>query len=156
MAQGIKGVAPKSIQKLDKKLEMAEKKARGATTKELAMEYGVSTARISKILADQNIQEFIEEITRAMTFNEGLKAYKNVAYAIDSYQKTKDPQLRSEGFKASLELMRSIGVLESKNVSVSIQNITNTQNNIVSPMMQELIQKHLGLKETKVIDVKED
>lgn len=124
---------------------MAKDAIKGARKKDIAIKYGLSEAHVRQILKKENIADFIEEVTKAITLKEGLEAYKNISYAIQNYRTTDDQQLRSHGFQASMDLMKSIGVLESRNVSISIQNIQNTQNNVVSPMMQELIQKHLGL-----------
>lgn len=133
------------MRKVRRNLDMAKDAIKGARKKDIAIKYGLSEAHVRQILKKENIADFIEEVTKAITLKEGLEAYKNISYAIQNYRTTDDQQLRSHGFQASMDLMKSIGVLESRNVSISIQNIQNTQNNVVSPMMQELIQKHLGL-----------
>lgn len=137
-------------------IEIAEKTIQGASVKELTLEYGLSEARIKQIQKSGSVQEFIDEVTKAIALKEGAEAYKNISYAIQNYRTAKDPQLRANGFSASMELMRSLGVMESQKVSIQIQNITNTQNNLISPMMQELIQKHLGLNKSLVTAVTED
>lgn len=142
-----------NMRKVRRNLEMAKDKIGGKKTKEISLKYGLSEQRVNAILKNENIADFIEEVTKAITLKEGLEAYKNISYAIQNYRTTDDQQLRSHGFQASMDLMKSIGVLESRNVSISIQNIQNTQNNVVSPMMQELIQKHLGLPKTLDVEV---
>lgn len=140
--------------KLKRDIKIAKDRIGGAEKSELSVKYGLTPQRINQILKQESIQDFIDEVTKAITLKEGVEAYKNISYAIQNYRNEKaDPQLRSHGYDASKELLRSIGVLESRNVSISVQNITNTQNNIVSPMMQELIQKHLGLKQPEVIEL---
>jgi len=143
------------IQREARNTKIAVDRASGLSCREIGKRYDLSCQMVSEICQRGDVRQFIEEITKSLALNEGMTAYKNVAHAIDSYQKksTNDLnkedriQLREHGYKASVRVLESLGVLESQKTSISIQNITNTQNNVVSPMMADLIKKHLGIGE---------
>lgn len=152
------------MQKASRKVrdvKIAVERAAGLSCRELGKRYDLSKQTISDICARGDIKQFIEEITTSLALNEGMTAYQNVAHCINAYQKKKTNelpkedriQLKDHGFKASVKVLESLGVLESQKTSISIQNITNTQNNVVSPMMSDLIKKHLGLG-PEVIEMK--
>jgi hypothetical protein len=140
-------------------LEVAKKRLEGKDLNQIGREVGLKRSRVGDILRRGDIKEFIEEVTKQITFVEGVTAYDNIAHAIDRYRKEgketdakgklipPDFQIRDHGFRASMDLMKSLGVLQSDRLSVSITNISNTQNNVVTPMVAELIRKHFSLPE---------
>ena len=135
---------------------MAELYVGGKSQKEIGRLMGLKRNAVSYILNKKDIKEYTNRLTQMLVEDEAGQAYLNYSYAINSYQaEGSDPQLRADGFKASGEVLRSLGVLESNRVSVNFTNITNQQTNIVSPMLQELIRKHFIIEaptEVEVID----
>jgi transcriptional regulator with XRE-family HTH domain len=142
-------------------LKIAKMRVGGMSQREIGRKIGLKRNAVSAILNKKDIKEYIQGLTAMLVEEEAGEAYLNLSYAINSYQsKDADPQLREHGFKASGEVLRSLGVLESNKVSVNFTNITNSQTTIVSPVIQDLIRRHFGIQEPpkeieEVIDVTE-
>ena len=134
-------------------VQIAVQKASGSSDREIGRKWGMTRQGINEIVNRGDVKALIKEITNKMALKEGVKAYENISYCIDVYRKKKIDdmpkekalQMRDHGFKASVKVLESLGIFESAKTSVNVQNITNTQNNIVSPMMADLIKKHLGI-----------
>jgi predicted XRE-type DNA-binding protein len=149
----VKGEAMKK-----RNLAIAKMRLDGMSQREIGRKIGLKRNAVSAILNKKDIKEYIQKLTTMLVEEEAGEAYLNLSYAINSYQsKDADPQLREHGFKASGEVLRSLGILESNKVSVNFTNITNSQTNIVSPVIQDLIRRHFGLPEPDktIIDVTE-
>ena len=143
----------KSVATKKRDLKMAEMYVGGKSQKEIGVIMGLKRNAVSAVLNKKDIKEYTNKLTQMLVEEEAGQAYLNYSYAINSYQAPQsDPQLRADGFKASGEVLRSLGVLESNRVSVNFTNITNQQTNIVSPMLQELIKKHFQIEQIETLE----
>jgi hypothetical protein len=154
-SQSLKDKTPRKRAVATKKrdLKMAALYVGGKSQKEIGLIMGLKRNAVCAVLNKKDIKDYINNLTKMLVEEEAGEAYLNYSYAIKSYQSPEsDQQLRDHGFKASGEVLRSMGVLESNRVSVNFTNITNQQTNIVSPMLQELIKKHFMIEAPEVID----
>lgn len=114
---------------------------------------GLSHSRVSKRLQKKEVQEYIESLQRRLMKETLPGAFDNVNTAIGVYLHTEDQQMREHGFRASMEVLKAASILPSPTPSVFIQNLQ--QNNIMSPIVAEVLKKHfMGM--TAPIDMNEE
>jgi hypothetical protein len=108
---------------------MAVLAANGATTRTIEAQVGYDHTTVSRALHTPPAKAIIEAI-QARIINEAItQGADNIIHAVTSYKSIPpngegaDPQLREHGYKASMELLRSIGILPSHSTSVFIQQI---------------------------------
>ncbi|HRQ68407.1 MAG TPA: helix-turn-helix domain-containing protein [Candidatus Syntrophosphaera sp.] len=117
----------------------------GVTYREIGDRFGISPSRVSEILNRDEVRRYIDRVTNRMISETLEKSYENVHYVVERYRSNEDDKEKEHGFRASLEVLRGAGVLPGAAQSLTIANITNSQTNILSPVVAELIKKHLGL-----------
>ena len=100
----------------------------------------------------EQIQKASQEAVRKMAERDVQAAYENYSSAIKNYRSTGDKVEKEHGFRASRDVLTAMGILPANTQSISIQNITNKQTNIISPVVMEMIQKHLRLKPPEEVE----
>jgi len=120
--------------------------AHGASHRAAGAQLGISHHSVQADLKTDVGQAIIAKIT-ADTIRDAATAAANLRYAIQAYQPANrrgakcaesaqsspiiaDAQLREHGYKASVEVLRAVGVLTSHSQSVTINNILNQSNNL--------------------------
>ena len=133
-------------------LQIADERMNGATLQEIASKEGVHESTISRKLSRPEVKAYLESIHQRI-ITEGIsKATENLIHAVDSYKtKDADHQLKEHGFKASLEVSRSIGLLPSHTLAPQITTILNVQNNqYITPVVMKAIKLSLASSELEL------
>jgi hypothetical protein len=125
--------------------KMATLAANGATTRDIEIATGYDHSTAARSLQTSEAKAIIEAI-HSRVINEAVtQGADNIIHAVSKYKSIPasgdlaDPQLREHGFKASMEMLRSIGILPSHTQSVMIQNIYNSTTNILSPALSQVL-----------------
>ena len=121
-------------------MAIAEARVSGKSLQEIATPANVHESTISRRLAKTEVREYIEHLHQDLIASSLGKAVGNIYHAINSYVTgatikaiTKDgkeidltdTQLREHGFKASLKLAESVGILPAQAQTILINNIYN-------------------------------
>lgn len=142
-------------------LKIIEGTVAGKTCEQIGKEVGCAKSTVHKVQHNPDVKTKIQKIYNKLVGESLDLAASNIAYAIKHYQDRKlqdvkdnqgnvkkvwilDEQLRDHGFKASQKLLESAGLLTSHQVSIVHQTFVNQQNNVVSPVINDLISKYFG------------
>ena len=133
----------------------------------IAKEVGVCRGTVYNALGSSEIREKIDRVRNEIAEKAYQKAASNVINAINTYEDDVEEKKRNDkievmkkqhGFTASMDVLRSIGVLPSNAMAPQITNILNVQNNtIVSPVVERLLNQSLNsISADQVIDCEVD
>ena len=121
-------------------MQIAEERVQGLTLQEISSPRGLHESTISKKLSKPELQNYLDKLQIELINNTLPIAAENIHHAINKYKSgatikalTKDgqeielpdSQLRDHGFKASLRVLESTGLLNSHAPSVIFQQIIN-------------------------------
>jgi predicted transcriptional regulator len=136
---------------LEQDIQIAEARAAGASLQEIASQNGFHESTACRKLQKPDIKKHIEAIQAKIADECYNQAAENISLAIKQYKpqaalktEERDPQLREHGFKSSLRILESIGILPSHAPSIMIQQIYNTNNiinNDISKLLDNLYDK---------------
>ncbi|MDD5722640.1 MAG: hypothetical protein PHY29_02745 [Syntrophales bacterium] len=117
--------------------------AHGYASREVARQTGVSPSTVQRRLRAPEIRAAVERLHDELMSTSLAEAANNIKHMIHSYQEPGlhvikrardgsttemqvfDEQLREHGFRASMEMLRSVGILPSQGTAILIQNIYN-------------------------------
>ena len=108
---------------------------------------GLHQTTITRTLQKPEIAARIEKLQNKVADQYMEDAVENFGHAITSYRKLgpkDDFQLREHGFKASVEICRSIGILPSHAPSIMVQNVLNVSQTVNSPIVDRLLNQVSG------------
>lgn len=135
---------------------IAKLRAQGKTYREISDEVGISAPAIHRrVNKNQEIQRFIEAYHKRLVHRSLPKAVKNVEHAISAYtdpQQKDDQQLKDHGFKASLEVLKSAGLLPSQSQAFFIQQVFNDNRAVVVTPEVDRVLDLVGLSASRVIE----
>lgn len=154
-------------------MAIAEARVSGKSLQEIATPANVHESTISRRLAKTEVREYIEHLHQDLIASSLGKAVGNIYHAINSYVTgatikmiTKDgttiditdTQLREHGFKASIKLAESVGILPAQAQTILINNIYNDNRTEMPEAVRELFAKVTtsggkGLLNEEVIDI---
>ena len=117
--------------------------------KVIAEEIGKHPATIARILSKSDIKAQVEHYRNKIAQEAYGHSAENVIQVVQDYKKpakSKDAMMRREhGFKSSLRILESMGILESRSQPAFVQQIFNTQvNNLVSPVVDRLLEQSIA------------
>jgi DNA-binding Lrp family transcriptional regulator len=139
--------------------QIIERTAAGESTREIAPHVGVSPATVQRRLRNPEVRAAIEAVQAQLTEQWLSKSAGNIAHAIEHYRdkaeividgKGKphiqtDFQLREHGYRASIKVLESVGILASPAPSIFVQQIFNTQvNNFSDAAAQSILDRLSG------------
>lgn len=122
-------------------VEIASGKPQG----QIALENNLSRKTVNQYASKPDIRAKIEAI-QARLANEAYTAVAdNLIGAVKAYKTLKGDtpetmQRRDHGFKASVKVAESMGILPSHSQSILVQQVFNTQNNFISPNVARLLE----------------
>jgi hypothetical protein len=135
----------------------------GVPQRAIAAELGTSHTSIYRATTNNDeIRAKIEAAKAELAERAYGKAINNIIYAVDNYQVPKDApnapdyQLREHGYRASIEIGRSIGILASNTQPAYITQIYNDNRVQISPSIQELISSQMSAFPEDPVDVDAD
>lgn len=144
----------------------------GVHQRVIAESLGVSQPTISRMKDKGELKPYIEQAQLAL-LDSLPDAIGNIKHAIDSYQKPGekvkirdkdgnekekiiiDEQLRDHGFRASLKVAESVGILPTNLQSQTIVNILNQTENVINPIVVEYLKSRPGLLNMPPLDLDE-
>jgi hypothetical protein len=133
--------------------------AQGLSTRQVAARIpDVSHSTVARRMRAPEIRAEIDKLHAELMSRSLAQAADNVQHMIDNYKvpgltvvktardgsRTEQPQfdeqLREHGFRASMELLRSVGILPSQGTSILVQNIYNdNRTNEIPPEIAQLL-----------------
>ena len=102
---------------------------------------GLDKSTISKRLSRPEVRKYIEKIQEQFLTDNAEIAAKNIKEVIGKYLTASDMQDKEHGYKASMRVLESIGVLPSPTQSI-VYNQINQSTNIISPAITMLLKQH--------------
>ena len=121
---------------------VAGKLVEGVAQRKIAKEVGLTQQAVSYIANKDNVREIVERAHSKLINSTLSTAVANIDFAVNSYQKTKDSQLKEHGYKASEKVLEAAGLLSSHAQSIVHQTYINQQTNVMNPVINDLISKH--------------
>ncbi len=133
---------------------VAQKHLEGKTQDQIALEMGCSQPTITRRLNLPDTKAYIEKIQSEFLDETLQKAKDNIAGVIADY-KSCDPksyQDKEHGFKASMRVLESVGILSGHTQSYYFMSIFASQTNIISPVIQQVLSSISGSSQDQPID----
>lgn len=122
---------------------IASRLAAGATQTAVAKEFGLSQPMVSVISSRDDIKDIINRAHERIITSTLTKAVDNIDHLVTGYKTTKDKQEKDHGYKATEKVLEAAGLLSSHSQSIVHQTYINQQTNVMNPIINELITKHL-------------
>lgn len=138
-------------------LHMQQLAIEGKSQTEIAAILSVDPSTVSRNLSDESIKAKIAYCRNELVAKAYSKSVDNVVKVIEDYQTpaaNKDELVRREhGFKASLRVMESMGLIESRTQPAFVQNILVQNNNqYISPLTEKALSQALTVVDAEIID----
>ncbi len=147
---GKKGALDKTNPKrIARDCSMAEKRAEGKSYSQLAKEFGISKSRVGQILRQDEIKEILDETTKQLVSLVPLAMENVIRTLLDKNEK-------ALAYKASTDLLKTIGVAPSHVNNPIINKYYTQENNVVlSDGVAKLLSKTLIRKNEDLIDIED-
>lgn len=147
------------------KNEIYDKALIGMPQKDIGKKLGVSQTTVSRLLRDDQVKAVIEKCKAELVERSYETAVNNVIGVIEDYEKPvqlddkgrvkgDDFQRKEHGFKASLRVMESMGLIESRTQPAFVQNILvqNNNNQYFSPLTDRALSQAMTAIDAEIID----
>lgn len=128
--------------KFDRDVMIAKRAVDGATNAQISREFDISSGRVSQILNREDIKDIVDRAHARLVSHTLPTAVENIHHAVLQYQTTKDKTEKDHGFRASEKVLESAGLLAGNSTSIVHQTYIETQTNVMSPVIEKLLQKH--------------
>ena len=127
------------------KQEIARRLAVGESQSSIAKGMGICHTTISRFSRREDVQKLIEDETRNLleVVPDAVENIKNLVREMKSIPKN-DHKRRELSYKASQKVLESAGIMNTPTASQTLVNIVNKQENLIPPIIQELMKKHFG------------
>lgn len=136
------------------KLRVGQMVIDGMSAKDIAPQMGCSEATIYRVIADKDVKARINHCRALIAEQAYTEAANNVIQVIKDYKSPANGedraslQAKDHGFKASVKVLESMGLLASQSPSLFVQQIYNTQvNNMVSPLVDQALARSLEVQD---------
>lgn len=124
-----------------KDIETADQYLSGKTMEDIADIQDINKSTVSRRLTRPEVRKYIERIQEQFLTDNAEIAASNIKTVIANYQTSKDIQDKEHGFKASIRVLESVGILPAPTQSI-VYNQINQSTNIISPAISFLLNKH--------------
>ncbi len=114
--------------------------ANGETQTAIANSLGVSQAAISKFASNPEIRELIRAEAVKLVGNLPV-ATDNIRHLIENMQGSNDPKMKELGYKASLKVLETAGIIPGQSSSYVFNTFIDNRQEL-SPVVLELLQRH--------------
>ena len=135
-------------------LQIADERMNGATLQEIASKEGVHESTISRKLSRPEVKAYLDRLQSNLIEKTLPIAADNIHRCIESY-KTKDKedsQAREHGFKASLKVMESAGLLPGNQQSIYIQQVYNDNRSEMPDIVKDLFNRVTGSSKANLLN----
>ena len=134
-------------------LQIADERIQGATLQEISSVRGLHESTISKKLSKPEVKAYLDKLQSELIAKTLPQAVDNIHQAIEGYKTAPDESKKCEhGFKASLRLMESAGLLTSNQQSIYIQQIYNDNRTEMPDIVKELFSRVTGASQINLLD----
>lgn len=132
------------MDKVNKDKLIALEYTHGKTQQEIANELNIGQATVSRKLNKAETKAYIEQVQAEFLSKALQTSADNIVSVIEGYKdsSSSDPiswQKREHGFRASSKVLESVGIFSGHAQSAYIISIFNSQTNIISPVIQQLL-----------------
>jgi len=114
--------------------------ANGETQTAVAHSLGVSQAAISKFASNPEVRELIRAEALKLIGNLPV-ATDNIRHLIENMQGSNDPKMKELGYKASLKVLETAGIIPGQSSSYVFNTFIDNRQEL-SPVVLELLQRH--------------
>ena len=140
-------------------MAIADDRVNGATLQKIANDHGMNVSTACRKLQKPELRAYLEEIQERLIHRSLEASVENIAYAVDYYRSPgekvtvsrkdgstcqvsqKNEQLMDHGYKASVKICESVGILPSHTQSQVIVNILNQGTVQISPAITRVLQQ---------------
>ena len=123
-------------------LQIVDERVNGATLQEISTPRGIHESTVSKRLSRPEVKAHLERLQSSLIEKTLHLAVDNIHQVVDGYRTAPDESKKCEhGFKASIRLMESAGLLTSQQQSIYIQQIYNDNRTEIPDIVKELFQR---------------
>lgn len=121
-------------------LSIAEAKAEGKSLRQIQTSTGIDHATVHyKLKTKPELKAYIEKLQLVLINKTLSKAVGNIHNVVNNYLKAPDDSRKCDhGFKASIRLMESVGLLPGQAQSIYIQQIYNDNRTEMPESIKEL------------------
>ena len=120
------------------------------TNQNIADTLEVSRSTVQRVLKDSEVKSIIEDCKKTLVEKAYQKSVENVVHAVENYQNKEEKdengkidgqtyQLKEHGFKASVEILKSMGLLSSNAPSFVVNSLNVQNNTFISPLVSKAI-----------------
>ena len=120
------------------------------TNQNIADTLEVSRSTVQRVLRDSEVKSIIEDCKKTLVEKAYQKSVENVVHAVENYQNKEEKdqngkldgqtyQLKEHGFKASVEILKSMGLLSSNAPSFVVNSLNVQNNTFISPLVSKAI-----------------
>ena len=119
--------------------------ASGESQHSIAREMGLCHTTISRFSRKEDVQRLIEEETRNLldVVPDAVANMKTLVQEMKRIPKS-DHKRRELSYKASQKVLETAGIMNTPNASQTVVSIVNRQENLIPPIILELMKKHFG------------
>ena len=135
----------------EKEAEIARLSAAGYAGREIGKIVHLDQTTVARKLRREDVREYLEELQIRLVENTLPVAVNNVTKVIDDYLTAPDDSRRCEhGYRASIRVMESAGLLPAQNQSIYIQQVYNDNKTEIPPaialLLENVFKRDLGVK----------
>ncbi len=125
------------------KKELLKRLAVGESQNCIAKSVGLDQSQVSRFANRGDIRAFIEQEQKRL-LDAVPDAVENVKSLVREFKDipVKETKRRELSYKASADVMKSVGLFPTPIQSQTFVNICNTKNEIISPLMWEVLRKY--------------
>ncbi len=124
--------------------------ALGRNKAEIAREVGLSRSQVSRYSQREDVREELESlfIRLVEVAPDAVSNIKTLVKGMKTLPR-RDTKARELAYKASLKVLEGIGILPSQSPTVLVQNIVNSQTNIVDARTLQVLSSYLNDENTE-------
>ena len=130
------------------KQEVAKRLATGESQSSIARDYKMNHTSVSRFAQRDDVQKLIREETLKLldVIPEAVENIKTIVREMKTTSRS-DYKNRELSYKASQKVLESAGIMNTPVASQTVVNIIKHEEHYLSPAVEALLTKHLGLTE---------
>lgn len=124
------------------KKEIVKRLAVGESQSSIARDVGLDQSQVSRFASREDIRAFIEQEQKSL-LDVVPDAVENVKCLVREMKDipAQDTKRRELSYMATKDVLKSVGILPTPLQSQTFINITKTQHTLISPIIQEMLNK---------------
>ena len=125
--------------------ELIARRAAGEPLREIAEHIGSSTTAVHRAANKPDVKEKIDKAQRELlgdTMDKAISNIKSVVASYPKYEESENKPFAALSLKYSSKVLESAGLLPSASLSLHVQNIYNSNQITITPIVQRLLESH--------------